>query len=203
MATFAVATIAGPLLGGLLVDGPRLALGVLRQPAARARRAGRPAPHAARRPRRRSSRRPLRRRRRGAAGRRHRRAHARLHLGRQPLRLVVGRRSSGSLAAGVALAAALVLRERRAADPIVPLDLLRTRTVAVACAALFLTTASLFAVNVFVPLFLQVTTGASPTEAGLLLVPTMARHHAVDEHRRAPDRHDRPLPRLSRRSGWR
>jgi predicted MFS family arabinose efflux permease len=57
---------------------------------------------------------------------------------------------------------------------VVPLDLLRTRTVAVACAALFLTTASLFAVNVFVPLFLQVTTGATPTEAGLLLVPAMA-----------------------------
>ena len=51
--------------------------------------------------------------------------------------------------------------------------MLRTRTVGLACAALFLTTAALFAVNVFVPLFLQVATGASPTEAGLLLVPTM------------------------------
>jgi EmrB/QacA subfamily drug resistance transporter len=72
-----------------------------------------------------------------------------------------------------ALALALVLRERRAADPIVPLELLRTRAVAIACAALFLTTAALFAVNVFVPLYLQTTTGATPTEAGLLLVPMM------------------------------
>ena len=40
-------------------------------------------------------------------------------------------------------------------------------------AALFLATASLFAVTVFVPLFLQITTGATPTEAGLLLVPAM------------------------------
>ena len=68
---------------------------------------------------------------------------------------------------------ALVLCERRAADPIVPFELLRTGTVAIACAALFLTTAALFAVNVFVPLYLQTTTGATPTEAGLLLVPMM------------------------------
>jgi EmrB/QacA subfamily drug resistance transporter len=71
------------------------------------------------------------------------------------------------------LAGALVVRERRAADPIVPFDLLRTRTVAIASIALFLTTAALFAVNVFVPLFLQTTTGATPTQAGLLLVPMM------------------------------
>ena len=77
--------------------------------------------------------------------------------------------------AGVAgaLAFALVLCERRAADPIVPFELLRTRTMAIACTALFLTTAALFAVNVFVPLYLQTTTGATPTEAGLLLVSMM------------------------------
>jgi MFS family permease len=38
---------------------------------------------------------------------------------------------------------------------------------------LFLGTAALFAITLFVPLFLQTTTGASPTEAGLLLVPAM------------------------------
>lgn len=79
----------------------------------------------------------------------------------------------GLLAATLALGLGLLVRERRAADPIVPLGLLRTRTVAVASASLFLTTAALFAVMVFVPLFLQVTTGATPTEAGLLLVPMM------------------------------
>jgi EmrB/QacA subfamily drug resistance transporter len=72
-----------------------------------------------------------------------------------------------------ALVVALVLCERRAADPIVPFELIRTRTVAVAGSALFLATAALFAVNVFVPLYLQTTTGATPTEAGLLLVPMM------------------------------
>jgi EmrB/QacA subfamily drug resistance transporter len=79
----------------------------------------------------------------------------------------------GLLIAAVVLAVALVARERRVADPVVPLALLRTRTVAVVSVGLFLTTAALFAVNVFVPLFLQATTGATPTEAGLLLVPMM------------------------------
>src|SRR4051794_28917728 len=75
------------------------------------------------------------------------------------------------LAAAVAVTSAgLVVRERRAADPIVPLHLLRTRPVALASIALFLTTAALFAVTVFVPVFLQTTTGATPTVAGLLLI---------------------------------
>jgi EmrB/QacA subfamily drug resistance transporter len=77
------------------------------------------------------------------------------------------------IAATLALSAALVVQERRAADPIVPLRLLRTRTVALVSTALFLATAALFAITVFVPLFLQTTTGATPTEAGLLLVPAM------------------------------
>ncbi len=76
-------------------------------------------------------------------------------------------------AASAVLAVALAFRERRAADPIVPLDLVRTPTVAIASAGLFLATAALFAINVFVPLFLQTATGATPTEAGLLLVPAM------------------------------
>jgi EmrB/QacA subfamily drug resistance transporter len=76
-------------------------------------------------------------------------------------------------AATVALAAVLVVHERRAADPVVPFHLLRTRVVAVASTALFLGTAALFAVTVFVPVFLEAATGASPTEAGLLLAPAM------------------------------
>jgi EmrB/QacA subfamily drug resistance transporter len=79
----------------------------------------------------------------------------------------------GLIATALALAAAFVARERQAADPLVPLAMLRSPTVGVASAGLFLTTASLFAVVVFVPLFLQATTGADPTEAGLLLVPMM------------------------------
>jgi predicted MFS family arabinose efflux permease len=77
------------------------------------------------------------------------------------------------IAATVVLSGALLARERRAADPIVPFHLLRTPTVAIASSALFLGTAALFAITVFVPLYLETTTGASPTEAGLLLIPAM------------------------------
>jgi EmrB/QacA subfamily drug resistance transporter len=77
------------------------------------------------------------------------------------------------IAATVGLSVALLVRERRAADPIVPFHLLRTRSVAIASSALFLATAALFSITVFVPLFLQTSTGASPTEAGLLLAPAM------------------------------
>jgi EmrB/QacA subfamily drug resistance transporter len=77
------------------------------------------------------------------------------------------------IAASLALAGALVVRERHAADPIVPLGLLRKPEVAIASSGMFLATASLFAITIFVPLFLQATTGATPTEAGLLLIPMM------------------------------
>jgi EmrB/QacA subfamily drug resistance transporter len=77
------------------------------------------------------------------------------------------------IAATVALAGGLLVRERRAADPIVPFNLLRTGPVAIASAALFFATAVMFSITVFVPLFLETTTGASPTEAGLLLLPAM------------------------------
>jgi EmrB/QacA subfamily drug resistance transporter len=80
----------------------------------------------------------------------------------------------GLAAATLVLGAALVARERRAEDPVVPVALLRTPAIGIASVALFLGTASLFAVTVFVPVFLQAVTGASPTGAGLLMLPMMA-----------------------------
>jgi EmrB/QacA subfamily drug resistance transporter len=73
----------------------------------------------------------------------------------------------------LALSGALLVRERRVADPIVPFHLLRTRAIAIPSVTLFLATAALFAITVFVPLLLQTATGATPTEAGLLLAPAM------------------------------
>ena len=170
-ATFAVATIVGPLLGGLLVEGPgwrwvflvNLPVGALALAALQLRL---PAPDTE------PAERPL-----DVAG------AALLASATSTLMLVCiwgGERYAwdslptlGLIAATISLSLALYARERRAADPIVPFHLLRTRAVAVASSALFLGTAALFAITVFVPLFLQTTTGASPTEAGLLLIPAM------------------------------
>lgn len=77
------------------------------------------------------------------------------------------------LATSAALGGALVVRTRRTADPIVPLSVIGNRPVALASAGLFLVVATMFSITVFVPLFLQTTTGASPTEAGLLMIPMM------------------------------
>jgi predicted MFS family arabinose efflux permease len=77
------------------------------------------------------------------------------------------------LAASGVLGVALIARTRRTEDPIVPLSVIGNRPVALASAALFLVTATMFSITVFVPVFLQTTTGASPTQAGLLLIPMM------------------------------
>jgi EmrB/QacA subfamily drug resistance transporter len=170
-ATFAVATVVGPLLGGLLVESAswrwvfyvNLPVGIvallglhLRLPAPQVERPEQPL---------------------DALG-------AALLAGATSALMLTciwggGRYAWDSapilalIAATIALSAALAARERRASDPIVPFHLLRTRTVAIVSGALFLAIGALFAITVFVPLFLQTTTGASPTEAGLLLVPAM------------------------------
>ena len=162
-ATFAVATIVGPLLGGALVEGAswrwifyvNLPVGALalaglqlRLPAVPVERPEHPLDGI------------------GAA----------LLAATTSTLMLACIQSTGRIeliAVTAVLAGALVLRERRVADPIVPLRLLRTRTVALVSTALFLATGALFAVTVFVPLFLQITTRATPTQAGLLLVPAM------------------------------
>jgi EmrB/QacA subfamily drug resistance transporter len=75
----------------------------------------------------------------------------------------------GLAALAVAAGTAFAARERRAADPVVPLALLAAPKVRVAAAGLFLVTAALFSVIVFVPVLLQVSAGLSPTAAGVLL----------------------------------
>lgn len=80
----------------------------------------------------------------------------------------------GLFAAGAALLAGFVAWERRAADPIVPLRLFRDRVVAIASVQLFLLGATIFGAIVFLPVYLQVSTGASATESGLLTLPLMA-----------------------------
>ena len=84
--------------------------------------------------------------------------------------------SAGLIAIAVVAVAALAgftAVERRAADPVLPLRLVRARGFALVCGALFLATCSLFAVTVFVPVFFQAAQGASATDSGVLLIPAM------------------------------
>jgi EmrB/QacA subfamily drug resistance transporter len=76
-------------------------------------------------------------------------------------------------AGGAALLAAWIVQERRAAEPILPLRLFRSPVFAIVSAVLFLSTLAFFAVIVFMPVFLQVVTGASATSSGLLLLPLL------------------------------
>jgi MFS family permease len=79
------------------------------------------------------------------------------------------------LAAGAALLlVGFIVRERRAPEPILPLRLFGDRVFVVVSAALFATTLSLFTAIVFLPIFLQLATGASATESGLLTLPLLA-----------------------------
>jgi MFS family permease len=79
----------------------------------------------------------------------------------------------GLLAVTLVLLAASIRRELRAPEPVLPLGLFRDRVLAVVSAALFITTLSLFAAIVFLPLHLQLVTAASATGAGLLLLPLL------------------------------
>jgi EmrB/QacA subfamily drug resistance transporter len=75
--------------------------------------------------------------------------------------------------AAVLLLGAFIAQERRAPEPILPLRLFRDPVFDIVSAVLFLTLLSFFAVIVFMPIFLQVVTGASATDSGLLLLPLL------------------------------
>lgn len=74
-------------------------------------------------------------------------------------------------AAGAALIAAFVVIERRAAEPLLPLRLFRERIFSVSSLASFVLGALLFGVTIYVPLFVQGVQGGSATNAGVVLIP--------------------------------
>jgi EmrB/QacA subfamily drug resistance transporter len=76
-------------------------------------------------------------------------------------------------AAAIVLLIAFVAQERRVPEPILPLRLFRDPVFGVVTLVLFLTTCAFFAAIVFMPLFLQAVTGASATNSGLLLLPLL------------------------------
>jgi EmrB/QacA subfamily drug resistance transporter len=68
------------------------------------------------------------------------------------------------------LLVAFVAQERRAKEPVLPLRLFKTPVFDIVSAALFLTTLAFFAVIVFMPVFLQTVVGVSATTSGVLLL---------------------------------
>jgi EmrB/QacA subfamily drug resistance transporter len=77
----------------------------------------------------------------------------------------------GLLAGAVALLLAWLITERYASEPIVPLYLLRSRLLNIANLEAFISGATMFGALIFLPLFMQVSTSASPAISGLLLLP--------------------------------
>lgn len=71
----------------------------------------------------------------------------------------------------VGLLAAFILRELRAADPILPVDLMIRPTIATSVIGNFLIGAVLFGIETYVPLFIQGVRGGNAREAGQALTP--------------------------------
>jgi EmrB/QacA subfamily drug resistance transporter len=78
------------------------------------------------------------------------------------------------IVAAVALLATFPLAERRAAEPIVPLEIFRNRVYSVSGAVGFIVGLALFGEVTYLPLYLQDVKGHSPTVSGLLITPMMA-----------------------------
>ncbi|MFW3168508.1 MDR family MFS transporter [Geodermatophilus sp. CPCC 206100] len=71
----------------------------------------------------------------------------------------------------VVLLGLAVLVEGRVREPIIPLDIFRSRTVSLATLASALVGVAMFGGTVFLAQYLQISLGYSPTEAGLLTLP--------------------------------
>jgi EmrB/QacA subfamily drug resistance transporter len=78
------------------------------------------------------------------------------------------------LALGILLPIAFVFAERRAKEPLLPLHLFRNRVFSVSSAVGFMVGVALFGSVTYLPLYLQVVRGASPTQSGLEMLPLMA-----------------------------
>jgi EmrB/QacA subfamily drug resistance transporter len=78
------------------------------------------------------------------------------------------------LVVGVLLLVAFPFVEQRASEPILPLELFRNRVFVVTSAVGFIVGLALFGAITYLPLYLQIVKGRSPTSSGLTLTPLMA-----------------------------
>ena len=168
---FAVASVGGAAARRFSGREPLVALGLLRQRADRRgrdrdrRRAAAPA-HAAPQPQ----------------DRLHRRGAARGSVGALILLTTWGgtQYAWGSATivglgvAGAALLVAFIWWENRVPEPILPLRLFRSSVFSIANAMGFAIGMAMFGAIIFIPLFLQIVYGASPTSSGLRLLPLIA-----------------------------
>ena len=89
------------------------------------------------------------------------------------LATLLSARNLALTASALVLGVLFIWVERRAPDPVVPLDLFRNRVVTVAVVAGFMAGVAMFGAISFVPLFAQGALGSTATEAGSLLTPLM------------------------------
>lgn len=76
-------------------------------------------------------------------------------------------------AAGILLVAGFILRERVAAEPIMPLRLFRFRVFNVANATGFVVGMLMLGSTIYLPVYLQTVHGVSPSTSGMLMLPLM------------------------------
>ena len=79
----------------------------------------------------------------------------------------------GLIAASLACTGAFIIVERRAREPILPLSLFAGRNFAVASGVGLIVGLSMFGAVTFLPVYLQVVKGVSPSTSGLMLTPMM------------------------------
>ncbi|MBI2165303.1 MAG: MFS transporter [Chloroflexi bacterium] len=77
------------------------------------------------------------------------------------------------LALSIAMAAAFLMVERRASDPVIPFALFSNSIYAVATSVVFITGIGMFGAIMFLPLFMQAVIGTSATNSGIVLLPMM------------------------------
>ncbi|GAA4246915.1 MDR family MFS transporter [Dactylosporangium darangshiense] len=80
----------------------------------------------------------------------------------------------GLFAGFAVLAALFVIVENRADEPILPLRLFKRATFSLANVSTFILGFAMFGSIIYVPLYLQIVKGATPTRSGLLMLPMMA-----------------------------
>ncbi|GLQ48200.1 EmrB/QacA family drug resistance transporter [Dyella lipolytica] len=78
-----------------------------------------------------------------------------------------------TLVFGLVALVGFVYEERKASEPIIPLELFKERTFLLCCLIGFIIGMSLFGSMTFLPLYLQVVKNSTPSEAGMQLLPMM------------------------------